>query len=96
MNQNFSIPRTILNANLLPLLNLECTPIIPSKALTIFSQITSPNPIPYVFIYLVFYKVPKSLNNFTLSLVFIPIPESITEITILSLFLIGSNTNFMP
>jgi hypothetical protein len=96
MNQNFSIPRTILNANLLPLLNLECTPIIPSKAFTIFSQITSPNPIPYVFICLVFYKVPKSLNNFTLSLVLIPIPESITEITILSLFFIGSNTNFMP
>jgi hypothetical protein len=60
--------------------------MLPPNALTIFSEITNPRPIPYVFIYLVFYNVPKSLNNLTLSLFLIPIPESITVITILSLF----------
>ena len=58
--------------------------MLPPNALTIFSEITNPNPIPYVFIYLVFLRVPNNLNNFSLSSFFIPIPESITETISLS------------
>jgi hypothetical protein len=40
------LPRTMLNANLVPLPNLDFTPMAPSNAFTIFSDITRPRPIP--------------------------------------------------
>jgi hypothetical protein len=70
---------------------LDYTPIVPLKALTIFSQITKPKPIPYVFNCFVFYRQPKSLKSLVLSFFLIPTPVSVTEITILSLPFIGSN-----
>ena len=41
---------------------------------------TKPSPIPLEFIYSVFYKNPKSLNNLSWSYSSIPTPESSTEI----------------
>jgi len=76
---------------LVPYPYLDLTAMIPPKVFTIFSEITNPKPIPYVFIYLVFCSVPNNLNNFTLSLLLIPIPESITEIINLSLPVVGLN-----
>jgi len=86
---SLSFPRTILKANLVPFPCYDFTPIVPPKVFTMFSEITKPNPIPLVFIYLVFYRVPKSLNNLILSLFLIPIPVSITVITNLSLPISG-------
>lgn len=80
-----SFPKRMLKANFVPLPYFDLTPILPPNALTIFSEITSPRPIPYVFICFVFCKHPNSLNSLTLSFFLIPIPESITWITILSL-----------
>lgn len=60
-----------------------------------FSEMTRPSPIPYVFIYLVLLRVPKSLKSLNLSLALIPIPESITEMTNLSLFGSGLNIESM-
>ena len=58
--------------------------MLPLNWLTMFSEITKPNPIPWVFIFLVFWSLPKSLNNLILSLFLIPMPESWTDITNLS------------
>jgi hypothetical protein len=66
-------------------------PILPSNDLTMFSEITRPSPIPWVFICLVLFRHPKSLKSLILSFFLIPIPESITEITILSLSGSGKN-----
>ena len=73
-----SFPRIMLNANLVPLPYLDLIPILPLKDLTMFSEMTSPRPIPWVFIYLVFCRQPNNLKSFNLSFFLIPIPESST------------------
>lgn len=90
-SKSSSLPRTMENVNIEPLPNFDLTPITPLKDLTMFSDITSPRPIPCVFIYRVLFSVPNNLKSFILSFGLIPIPESITEITNLSLVARGLN-----
>mgnify|MGYP007055446414 CR=1 FL=1 len=46
LTKSSSLPRIMLKANLVPLPYLDFTPILPLKDLTMFSEITSPKPIP--------------------------------------------------
>jgi len=54
--------------------------IYPLNYSVIYFAITKPSPIPLEFIYSVFYKKPKSLNNLSWSYSSMPTPESSTEI----------------
>ena len=69
-----------VNVKVDPSLGTEVKPMNPSNILTIFSDITRPSPIPFLFLYALSFTNPKSLNNLLWSSNSIPAPVSITSI----------------
>lgn len=76
--------KSILKANVDPCPYLDWTAILPLNWFTMFYEITRPSPMPCVFMPLVLYSLPNSLNNLILSLFFMPTPVSWIEMTSLS------------
>ena len=56
--------KMIEKVKLLPFPTSDSSWICPPNSLTIFSDINSPRPIPFVFLYSVSYRKPKSLKSF--------------------------------
>jgi len=72
--------RAKVNSNIVSTPGVEETVIFPPNLLMIFLEIWSPRPMPFTFIYWVFSKNPKSLNNLGMSYSLIPTPLSFTSI----------------
>jgi len=85
----------MLKVNYVPISTNELRPIDPSNALTMFSQITNPRPMPWVFICRVSWSDPNSQKSLILFSFLIPTPVSITEMAIIGAFGKGLTTFLM-
>ena len=86
----------IVNVKVDPSFYFDSKNISPSRFETIFYDITSPKPIPFVFIWRESFTKPNNLNSFSLSDSLMPMPVSMTEIFSTSELCISTTTSTLP